>query len=259
MNDDPEADEPGTSGHKEEPKVESLGVRMRRIVRDAAKWLLTAGGVGAAVIWCFEARPVVTIESQAIIDPKDPYGSVFVITNTGKLAAKALTASCVIREMQFEGGYEMDSWQVPPRKENTFTTDTLISSDKIAITCPQYFTIYRKAQRQGAAYEAGFSSDGKKPSAPVGFNPLTSTHALAEVSVTYRTPWRSTEKRYRRFLGRRDFEGRLIWAATADSVRLLGDKPEHLRCSVRAVQDPSNPDAYSYEFSVHAGPNTKLK
>ena len=62
--------------------------------------------------WLFANRPLVLIESQAPLNPKEVHGSVIVIKNAGQLWASSVTATCVIREIEYDSGHQMDMWGI---------------------------------------------------------------------------------------------------------------------------------------------------
>jgi hypothetical protein len=112
----------------------------------------------------------------------------------------------------------------------------------------------------GFEYIAGFSSNGRPPAVDESYTPARAVAALAEVVVTYSTPWWSSSQQRRHCLAKKSFEDKLIWMATADSVKLLPDDPpmESIRFKVSAKQDSKNPDAYSYEMQAQIGDKVEL-
>ena len=205
--------------------------------------------VVAAVWGLYTIRPDFVAEPGMPVIADDPYKWNFLITNKGKLPA-GVTTGCVIREVQFQEGYEADAWAYASTR---FDTLPLMSTgQQISVLCPQYLQVFRNPKTRGGA--AHFSNEEDRPFVPPqGFEPLTVNGALAEITINYHIWVIYPPVESRRFVGRRDQNKKLVWSPVGTAVRLL--KPlsqQGRRFTLQKCEKPWREGA-SYTFSIGAG------
>ena len=198
----------------------------------------------------YSFRPSLDVEPYRALLPGDPYKQGFLITNKGKLSAKDVVASCAIRETEFEEGYQADAWAFANKRSDRLRW--MAENERLSVLCPQHLQVFRDpSTKQGFAQ---FSSEADVQAQSVttsAAKPLAVNSALAEILVEYKLLV-APMKRSMRFVGRRDFENRLVWFPVGSSENLLTKRPQRTRFTLQSCEKPWR-EGTAYSVSIGDG------
>ena len=215
--------------------------------------LVVIGTLVTAAWWMYVNWPRVDVSDPVAIDEANPHAWFLPVHVSGPFWVTDIQGSCVIREVDYETGYQLDAWEyADPEGLNQ---EVVSEHQRLDVQCPQLFWIARNGKDLQLGFLGGADIGSKHPSPP-GYEPLRVERALVEIKLEYSPlSWLPRQVKQTRFGAASASDSSLRWRRAGQGETVLTNPAKGMRAFIRRCRsEKSTAKAYSYAVTMQRDP-----
>jgi hypothetical protein len=198
--------------------------------------------------------PTVLVMDPQPIDPRNPHAWQFSLQVKGSLWASDLEASCLVKEITYDTGYQFlnAKYDDPPVTEFGHIDE----GAGFQLTCPQLFWIARNGKKLTSS--ATNNLDPESVKIPAGYSQLRVNSAMLDIDVSYRRLSLIPARDRLRWVARASPNGDLRWARTGPNEHVLLNPAAVMRHVLQRCRSFKTSGAYTYQVTLVTNPSEPL-